>query len=193
MLAAAGIVAFRSPGLIQQIMTALALAVALVLDTADGRLARLQGTSSPFGRWLDHVLDELCDLALHAAIAWSMFQTSRQAWWLVVGILYASGKYVFLIQSVAGAALDEELKRNGKMPDEPRASAARREPRPPGALPGTQAARRLVRAVGHADIRWHLWIVLGLVGRLDQALLVYAVYYPLRALGGALRKAVAHA
>ena len=61
------------------IATALALAAALVLDTADGRLARLQGTSSAFGRWLDQVLDELADLALHAAIAWSVLPVDRPA------------------------------------------------------------------------------------------------------------------
>ena len=57
---------------------ALCLALALVLDTADGRLARLQGTCSAFGRWLDQVLDELADLALHAAIAWAAFVRDGQ-------------------------------------------------------------------------------------------------------------------
>ena len=50
----------------------------------------------------------------------------------------------------------------------------------------------LVRLIGHADVRWHLWIVLALVGRLDVALAAYAVYFPVRAVrrrgqeGGAL-------
>ena len=83
-------------------MTAWRWRSALVLDTADGRLARLQGTSSAFGRWLDHVLDELADITLHAAIAWSMFQAGGPAWWLAVGMLYAAGKYLFFVQSVAG-------------------------------------------------------------------------------------------
>ena len=108
MLGSAGLVAFGGFGLTVRIMTALALATALVLDTADGRLARLQGTCSAFGRWLDHVLDELADVALHAAIAWSMFQAGGPAWWLAVGMLYACGKYMFLVQSIAGAELDEE-------------------------------------------------------------------------------------
>ena len=102
MLTAAAIVAFGGPGYLPSIATALALAAALVLDTADGRLARLQGTSSAFGRWLDHVLDELADVALHAAIAWSVFQSSRQPYWLAIGMLYLGGKYVFVIQSLTG-------------------------------------------------------------------------------------------
>ena len=44
MLTASAIVAFGGPGYLPSIATALALAAALVLDTADGRLARLQGT-----------------------------------------------------------------------------------------------------------------------------------------------------
>ena len=106
MLAAAGLAAFGGSGAVPYVTTALALAAALVLDTADGRLARLQGTGSAFGRWLDQVLDELADLALHAAIAWSVFQSTGQPGWLVLGTLYASGKYLFVIQSLAGEALE---------------------------------------------------------------------------------------
>jgi phosphatidylglycerophosphate synthase len=177
MLGSAGLVAFGGFGLTVQILTALALAAALVLDTADGRLARLQGTCSAFGRWLDHVLDELADVALHAGIAWSMFQAGGPAWWLAVGMLYACGKYMFLVQSIAGAELDEETR--------PSLDAS--------PLAGAGLPRRLAGALGHADIRWHLWIVLSLLGRLELALAFYAFYFPLRALGGGLRKVVAHA
>ena len=48
-----------------------------------------------------------------------------------------------------------------------------------------EAARRLA---GHADVRWHLWIVLALLGRLDLALVAYAAYFPLRALGGGIEE-----
>jgi hypothetical protein len=46
--------------------------------------------------------------------------------------------------------------------------------------------------LGHADVRWHLWIVLAALGRLDAALVAYAVYYPARSLAGAFRKAARH-
>ncbi len=51
----------------------------------------------------------------------------------------------------------------------------------------------LVRLIGHADLRWHLWIVLALVGRLDLALAAYAGYFPARAVAGVVRKGVRHA
>jgi phosphatidylglycerophosphate synthase len=191
MLAAAGIVGAGSPGMIPQFLTALALAAALVLDTADGRLARLQGTASPFGRWLDHVLDELCDVALHAGIAWSMFRATNLPGWLAVGILYASGKYMFLVQSVAGEALELEAGGDTPLPTMPRMLQARSRLR--ATIRPLRTFRRLVEMAGHADIRWHVWIALALFGRLDLALVAYAAYFPLRAIGGGIGKAVAHA
>ena len=190
MLAAASIVAF-SPGggWIVRIVVALGLALALILDTADGRLARLQGTSSAFGQWLDQVLDELADMALHAAIAWSAFNRDGQPIWLLCGMLYASGKYLFVVQSLLG----EELERANREP-------SRRPGGQRAAEPGRSRDRNVgvwlkgaVRMIGHADVRWHGWIVLSLFGRLDVALAVYAAYFPLRAFAGAVGKGVRYA
>jgi hypothetical protein len=47
--------------------------------------------------------------------------------------------------------------------------------------------------VAHADVRWHLWIVLAALGRMDLGLAAFAAYYPARAVAGAVRKAVRHA
>jgi hypothetical protein len=47
--------------------------------------------------------------------------------------------------------------------------------------------------MGHADLRWHLWIILAMLGRLDLALAAYAAYFPLRAFLGIARKGAAHA
>ena len=47
--------------------------------------------------------------------------------------------------------------------------------------------------IGHADVRWHLWIALAILGRLELALAAYAVYFPLRALAGSVRKGVRYA
>jgi phosphatidylglycerophosphate synthase len=171
-------VAFGGAGLAARISTAAALALALVLDTADGHLARLQGTSSEFGRWLDATLDELCDMALHAAVAWSAYMRDGLVGWLLVGMLYGMGKYVFVV-----ASADLNASPPGGRPQLP----AHARPAMKGALEAT------VRLVGHADVRWHLWIVLAACGRLDAALAAYAFYYPARALAGAARKAGRHA
>ena len=101
-----------------------------MLDTADGRLARLQGTSSALGQWLDQVLDELADMALHAAIAWAAFARDGQPIWLVLGIVYASGKYLFLVQSLLGDELEGRAPRSATIAGIVR-SRARKSPRSP--------------------------------------------------------------
>ena len=199
MLIASAIVAFGGPGYVPSTATAVALAAALVLDTSDGRLARLQGTCSTFGRWLDHVLDELADVALHAAIAWSVFESSRQPYWLAIGMLYLGGKYVFMIESLTGLELEAERKQEGRMRIEsetalePGTGRDRPKHRPAVLSAVARAPSKICAAVGHADLRWHLWIVLALLGRLDLALAVYAAYFPLRTISGVVRKAVAYA
>jgi phosphatidylglycerophosphate synthase len=215
MLSSAGLVAFGSTTITFRCLTAGAMALALVLDTADGRLARSQGTSSAFGRWLDQVLDELADIALHASIAWATFQASARADWLLVGIIYASGKYLFVIQSLLGEELEKTQETTSALPGAsnrterpcviPGGRGSRRASLPQGS-PGNSPSQdhatplsilsltsRLARGLGHADFRWHLWIVLALAGRLEFALLIYAAYFPARALAGVARKVVRYA
>jgi phosphatidylglycerophosphate synthase len=191
MLSAAALLAFAGSGWLPATLVSLALALALVLDTADGRLARLQGTTSAFGRWLDQVLDELSDLGLHAAIAWSVFKSSGQPAWLLLGMLYVSGKYMYMVQSLAGEELEAASDPERAALDGPVTSLnPRRSEFGIGCL---RIVRRLAALAGHADIRWHLWIVLAALGRLDVALAVYAIYFPLRSLAGGLRKGVVYA
>jgi CDP-alcohol phosphatidyltransferase-like enzyme len=174
MLGSSAVVAFAPPGTVARVATVVALALALVLDTADGHLARLQGTASEFGRWLDVLLDELSDMALHAAIAWAAFARDHAPAWLVLGMLYGMGKYVFM----AG----NEGWRGGDSVGGPPATLA---------IPPT-GPRAWVRWAGHADVRWHLWIGLAALGRLEVALIAYAAYFPARTVAGAIRKAARH-
>ncbi len=172
--------AFGPEGLAVRLGSALALAAGLVLDTADGHLARLQGTSSAFGRWLDSVLDELGDMALHAAIAWSCFVRDGWAGWLVLGMAYASAKYLF----VSASAIAESGGTGGE------------SEREASALVGPSVSSRvraLVVFLGHADLRLHVWIILAALGRLELALMGYTVYFAIRFGLGFARKAVTHA
>ena len=175
-LAASVLVAIDGPSWASRWLASAALAIALVLDTSDGHLARLQGTASEFGRWLDANLDELGDMALHAAIAWSAFVRDGHPAWLAVGMLYAMGKYLFLVGASTGSDLDGTTETSG--------------------LPSSSQSRSGLRSIalmlGHADVRWHLWIVLAAMGRLDVALAAYALYFPARAIAGAARKAARH-
>jgi len=116
-------------------------------------------------------------------LAHLMVVGTGQAGWLALGILYASGKYLFSVQSMAGEALDRAiLHTDGQDLGE---SEARRQG-PGGRL------RRLFRGLGHADLRWHLWIVLATVGRVGVALRLYAVYFPARTGMSCLKRGVEH-
>jgi hypothetical protein len=114
-------------------------------------------------------------------------------------MLYLGGKYVFMIESVPGLDSEAHTKLEGstkvKGVPSPGPDAERARPAPLPALLGAaaKASRKVIITAGHADLRWHLWIALALLGRLDLALAVYAVYFPLRAIGGVVTKAVAHA
>lgn len=44
------------------------LALGYVMDSADGQVARITGTGSPAGEWLDHVVDAVRTPALHVAV-----------------------------------------------------------------------------------------------------------------------------
>ncbi len=175
--ASAAVVGLSPDSWASRTLAASGLALALVLDTADGHLARLQGTATEFGRWLDSNLDEFGDMTLHFAIAWSCFVRDADPRWLAVGMTYAMGKYLYVVGSHTGESLDVQ-------PSSATSLAT---------LSDQGWPRRLVVALGHADIRWHLWIILAALGRLDVALGVYAAYFPIRAMAGLARKVARHA
>jgi phosphatidylglycerophosphate synthase len=55
----------------QLLAAALLAQLKIVLDNADGQLARLTGRTSAFGRYLDSELDLVVDAALFAALGWT--------------------------------------------------------------------------------------------------------------------------
>ncbi len=181
MLSAAALIAMASASSVAGPIAAALMALALVLDTADGHLARLQGTASPFGRWLDANLDELADMALHAAVAWSLFAPSRNPAWLLLGMAYGMGKYLFLVGQHTWIGSE---------------SAPAPAPAPSSGVPSLaelSLSRRISHWIGHADLRWHAWIVLAVLGCLKWELILFSLYFPLRALAGACRKGRSHA
>jgi len=57
-----------------------------VLDCADGQLARLKGTSSPVGAYLDFLMDEIKAFTLVAAVAGRLFQAQDDPRFLIEGL-----------------------------------------------------------------------------------------------------------
>ncbi|WP_432000958.1 CDP-alcohol phosphatidyltransferase family protein [Streptomyces sioyaensis] len=101
-----------------------ALVIGFALDSADGQLARLTGTGSAAGEWLDHVVDCAKMLALHMAVLLSFYRYFG----------FADPRYLFLplafqftaVMVFFGGILTEQLKRAERLrnPAGPPAPAA---------------------------------------------------------------------
>ncbi len=85
-LTAVALIATVKPSPALGLAIAFLLALGFALDSADGQLARLRGTGSKSGEFLDHMLDCLVKLSLHLAVlvAWASADVSRR--WLLVPI-----------------------------------------------------------------------------------------------------------
>ncbi len=83
------------------VVIAAGLLLGYALDSADGQLARLKGSGSTVGEWLDHVLDALKIASFHAAIAiawWRFFHLSHPGLLLVpLGFGIVSSVFFFAI------------------------------------------------------------------------------------------------
>jgi len=75
------LVLFR-PSALSGIVVAVLLALGFAFDSADGQVARMTGTTSSAGEWLDHVVDAGKVVALHSAVlvGWFRFDIETGAW-----------------------------------------------------------------------------------------------------------------
>lgn len=75
------------------VAVAVLFAIGYVLDSADGQVARLTGTGSPAGEWLDHVVDAIRTPAIHlcALISWYRHDPVRDdisSWLLALPVVF---------------------------------------------------------------------------------------------------------
>jgi phosphatidylglycerophosphate synthase len=64
---------------------ALLFHLSFVCDCMDGKIARLNGTGSPFGAWLDYILDRIRVMTCAAALFGAQYAVTDNYWYLVVG------------------------------------------------------------------------------------------------------------
>jgi len=158
--------------------------LAWVCDRLDGKLARRQATASQTGAWLDANVDELCDLSIHAAMAWAAsaativsltgatavtaadLTTLLTPWLLLTA--FVIGKYL-LFYGMAEGTLSGE-------PTTELRQAAR-----------SSWLKTLYNLPGNADVRWHLVIVALAGGWFVPALAYVAVYFNIRWLARAAK------
>jgi phosphatidylglycerophosphate synthase len=82
--------AFTSASAWMGISIAVLLAAGYALDSADGQVARLTGSSSPAGEWLDHVVDCVRVPAIHLAVLVGIWQAGvLPVWTMWLPLAYA--------------------------------------------------------------------------------------------------------
>ncbi|MGP3688577.1 CDP-alcohol phosphatidyltransferase family protein [Streptomyces sp. IBSNAI002] len=136
-----------------------ALAVGFAFDSADGQLARLRGSGSAAGEWLDHVVDCAKLTALHSCVLIAFYRfpdaygTGGDGWLLVpLGFQFAA------IVTFFGGLLTEKLK-------------PRPAPGSPAPVPST------LRAVALLPVDYGVFcLVFVLLGGGELFALVYAAF-----------------
>jgi hypothetical protein len=145
-------------------------------DRADGMLARLQGSQSPLGAWLDGNLDEFVDLGLHLAMAYAAtLQGARLAWPLLIAFFF--GKYLLMHGLVVVDSLRESTARS---PESPFPSTHGTLERSPSRRLLAERVDYLYHLPGNADVRAHLIILALATGCFTAELALIAAYYNLR-------------
>lgn len=89
------------------LVVAVLLLVGYALDSADGQLARLQGTGSPAGEWLDHVVDSVKVSALPLALFVGLVRADVDERWLAVPLVATVVSAVLFFTMI----LTEQLRR----------------------------------------------------------------------------------
>lgn len=95
--------ALLRPSIATSLLISLLLVVGYALDSADGQLARLEGTSSLAGEWLDHFFDAIKAATLHVAVLvcwWRNFDLPDAALLIPIGFGVVSSVFFFGVISV---------------------------------------------------------------------------------------------
>ena len=84
-LSGVALIALLTPTVWSSVLVAVLLVLGYALDSADGQLARLTGTGSLAGEWLDHFFDSLKLATIHLAVlvCWFRFYEIDEVWLLV--------------------------------------------------------------------------------------------------------------
>jgi hypothetical protein len=75
------------PGHVGLLLAALVIQLSYVLDCVDGQLARMRGTSTPVGAYLDFLMDELKAFMLVATMGVRLWREHEDTFWLLEGLV----------------------------------------------------------------------------------------------------------
>lgn len=101
-LSGVALIALLAPTVWSSVLVAALLVLGYALDSADGQLARLTGTGSLAGEWLDHFFDSLKLATIHLAVlvCWFRFYDLDDRW-LLVPLAFAAIANTFFFGIIA--------------------------------------------------------------------------------------------
>ncbi|MEV0581669.1 CDP-alcohol phosphatidyltransferase family protein [Nonomuraea sp. NPDC050310] len=161
LLGAASAVAF---GVDQLVLGAVFFYLSFMVDCVDGKLARLKGTGTPFGLWLDYVGDRIRVVLCAAGLAYGQYTLTGEVGYIVLGATVAILDLFRYVNAPQMKRVREAV-RELRGPREPQA-----EPRQPSrrVLPRVNRllARHRVRSHLISGIEFHaaVFVVAPLVG-----------------------------
>ncbi|WP_119728502.1 CDP-alcohol phosphatidyltransferase family protein [Thermomonospora amylolytica] len=156
-LGAAGCFALASPGWL--VLGALLYHVGFVVDCMDGKIARLKGTGTTFGAWLDFMLDRVRDTLCALALTVGQYARTGHTAYLYAGMAilaldmfrYVNGPQIVKARRAMRSALNT-ARRRAEGPEEEAAGAAPpADPSPAARTDVSLPARMSFSPSAHAD------------------------------------------
>ncbi|WP_113702864.1 CDP-alcohol phosphatidyltransferase family protein [Nonomuraea lactucae] len=102
---------FLMPGWGWPAAGALLYHLSFVLDCVDGKIARLKGTGTVMGGWLDYVFDRIRVLACALALMWGRFEAGGEELYLVLGVLVVFLDMLRYVDALQVAKVRRQMRR----------------------------------------------------------------------------------
>lgn len=85
--------------------------LSFVLDCVDGKIARLKGTGTVLGGWLDYVFDRIRVLTCALALMWGRFESTGEEFYLVLGMLVVFLDMLRYVDALQVAKVRRQMRR----------------------------------------------------------------------------------
>ncbi|GAA3206556.1 hypothetical protein GCM10020216_007320 [Nonomuraea helvata] len=85
--------------------------LSFVLDCVDGKIARLKGTGTVLGGWLDYVFDRIRVLTCALALMWGSFESTGEEFYLVLGMLVVFLDMLRYVDALQVAKVRRQMRR----------------------------------------------------------------------------------
>jgi phosphatidylglycerophosphate synthase len=85
--------------------------LSFVLDCVDGKIARLKGTGTVLGGWLDYVFDRIRVLTCALALMWGRFEDTGQEFYLILGVVVVFLDMLRYVDALQVAKVRRQMRR----------------------------------------------------------------------------------